>query len=713
MAIKDVFTWWRKLPATEVMPTNETGVEEEFRVGPEEDFQEENPPEVSTGKSEVGGSEVEMGVSVGEELDAQLLTGLDFDEKDGIKWAKIGFHHALSVDRPDEQQLKALVDRETAPLKQRLSIAQQLHTQSDNSVKQEVARIEGEISAYDTQIHQAPVDTAVLEDEVKGLRLGETELVDDISELRQTLMEARGKIVREGTGPQFEGLQNTLKGVKESNDAHWGLNTQAHTDRKEWYDHRNGSLAKEYAQVEARRDDVHGTLAAYRFVTGAHIQIKLTIANALACLAGWAMAILAGATKFDDDTILEVFVQQILKAVTLWQGEKGFWGRIVFFIGWVLLYFLCLGITIVAQRMVRWAESKRGGEESGSGKEYEETNPELEVELEPDSFRWMQNFGPDLIKALAPAWVLLGVLLIFVTSGSVTKLASAENAYSGFLVGFAGAWVMGLVGYFLFFQGEGQKRGLMGPVLWILGAISVGSLIFLLGDRVAGATKEVSMSAGVFGAILVVAMGLIGKILQVFLLVREERELNQRMNRIAVAQSRFMTPWSTMLEYGSAKWMRRHLLRLEESFGQIQHEWLNTMRLGRWGISDHGRPVFYDKVLPEYQAHDHVNAAEIVGKIETKKRTLLEVRSKIAGLEEDIRAVRAQSEGWQQDLRKRIGALVNSVEAKRKTARHQTLVWMQTETNALRRISFIEAQLRRGYESGRWYKENGHKINEN
>jgi hypothetical protein len=631
----------------------------------------------------------------------------DFPTTSPLEWMRIGFYQALSRPVPATASLDEWIREETAPIRQRQINARAHHESQILAAKAEIARIERDIAQCELQL-QAPLpDLTAQQGQLDTYQAAQEGIETRISALRSELVQARAKFIQGGDHGRFASLDQFVASTQTSNSQHIQLTKQAYEDRRPWYEHRKAQLQGQQDLLGERKKSLEEKVMANGFMTGYHIQSLLSIASILACLCGWAMAILAGATSFDDNTILEVFVRQILKSAATWQAEFGWWGRMSFFLGWILLYLLCLGTMYGANWLIqRFFQSSPPAPPSPS-KEGDELSPELEIDLGNDSFAWLNRFGPHLIQSLAPAWIILGILMVFMTPSGVSKIAEAENAYSGFIIGFGATWVAGLGGYFLVFQRQSGPSPRWRGWLWLLAGLGAGVLTFGLVWLIAGAADDgflaIAFSAGVLAFLLVMAAGLVGRTLQIFFTAMEMREIDTRLDRLSLQLSRVLTPWSTMLEYPSSAWMRRHVRAMQEQYGQIRYDWLQMLRVDKWSTSDQGYAEFYDKLLPEYRPIDHIQSAEQVGLIESEKRNLLLLNGKISALRTEIRDIRSLGEGWQQDLRKRLSSLVGTAEDRRRQLLQREREWLLAETAMTAYINQVESYLRRGWDSGTWY----------
>lgn len=620
---------------------------------------------------------------------------------------RVGFYRALTAPTATKPALDTWIAQETAELRKRQDLSRLQHEAQMLALKGDIERIERDIAACERQLATPSEEVEALAEELAKLRIEETQIQQRITDLRLELVTERAAFLHSGDHGRFAGLNGFVAAAQSSNSQHVEFTAQAYQDRAPWYEHRKTQLSQEQEVLLTRKTDLQSKVTSWGFMTGDHIHYLLSIASLLACLCGWAMAIIAGATAFDDNTILEVLVRQILRTSANWQAEHGPVGHFIFFLGWMGLYLVCLGMILLASWVTRKFNKERQSIQTKPGTESEELNPELNFSLENDSFGWVNRFGPNLIQSLAPAWILLGIVMVFMTPGGVSKIAEAENAYSGFIIGFAAAWVAGLGGYFLVYQRQesrpGRRRGWVWLLVAILAAGAVSGASLLLGDPNADHFHEIAGAAGVLTFLLIIAAGLIGRILQVFFTAREIKEVEARLDRISVQLSRVLSPWSTMLEYPSAAWMRKHVRAMQEQYGQIRFDWLQLLRWDRWGTSDNGTSNFYDKLLPEYQAIDHLQGAKYVGKIETEKRALLLVQNKVAQHLMTIRDIRSLGEPWQQDLRKRLSSLVGIADDRRQQLQFQESEWITREAAMTAFICEIESHLRRGWDSGCWY----------
>lgn len=640
----------------------------------------------------------------------------EFPTTTPLEWMRIGFYQALTRPGAPAPGLDAWLQEETAPIRQRQVTARVHHETQVLAAKAEVARIERDIAACEQQLNAPEPDLTAQQAQLAAYQAEQAAIEARINALRTELVQARAKFIQEGDHGRFASLDQFIAATQRSNSQHIQLTTQAYEDRRPWYAHRKAQLQGQEDLLGERKKALEEKVMAHGFMTGYHIQSLLSIASILACLCGWAMAILAGATSFDDNTILEVFVRQILKSAATWQDDYGLAGRVMFFLGWMGLYLLCLGTMYGANWLIQRMSQPTPAAPPASGKEGDELSPELEIDLSNDSFGWLTRFGPHLIQSLAPAWIILGILMVFMTPSGVSKIAEAENAYSGFIIGFGAAWVAGLGGYFLVFQrqaGATRRRGW----LWLLAGMGASVLAFGLTWLIAGAATEgflaIAFSASVLAFLLIMAAGLVGRTLQIFFTAMEMREIDARLDRLSIQLSRVLTPWSTMLEYPSSAWMRKHVRAMQEQYGQIRYEWLQMLRVDRWSTSDQGYAAFYDKLLPEYRPIDHIQSAGQVGLIESEKRNLLLLSGKISALQTEIRDIRSLGEGWQQDLRKRLSSLVGIAEDRRRQLLQREREWLLAETAMTAYINQVESYLRRGWDSGTWYLQHPSPLTSN
>lgn len=631
----------------------------------------------------------------------------DFHSTTPLEWMRIGFFQALTRPNAPDAGLDEWLKEETAPIRQRQVAARAHHEALVLAAKAEIERIERDIAHCELQL-QAPLpDLTAQQAQLVTYETEQAAIENRICALRTELVQARAKFIQEGDHGRFASLDQFVASTQTSNSQHIQLTTQAYEDRRPWYEHRKAQLQGQQNLLGERKKALEEKVLANGFMTGYHIQSLLSICSILACLCGWAMAILAGATSFDDNSILEVFVRQILKSAANWQAEFGLMGRILFFLGWMLLYLLCLGTMYGTNWLIQKFSQPTPVAPPSPGKEGDELSPELEIDLGNDSFAWLNRFGPHIIQSLAPAWIILGILMVFMTPSGVSKIAEAENAYSGFIIGFGAAWVAGLGGYFLVFQRQSSPTAHRRGWFWLLAGLGAGVLVFGLVWLIAGATTDgflaIAFSASVLAFLLVMAAGLVGRTLQIFFTAMEMREIDARLDRLSIQLSRVLTPWSTMLEYPSSSWMRKHVRAMQEQYGQIRFEWLQMLRVDRWSTSDQGYAEFYDKLLPEYRPIDHIQSAGQVGLIESEKRNLLLLSGKITALQTEIRDIRSLGEGWQQDLRKRLGSLVGIAEDRRRQLIQREREWLLAETAMTAYINKIESYLRRGWDSGTWH----------
>jgi hypothetical protein len=665
-------------------------------------------------------------------------------------YAKAGFYAALLVPKDGEEVLEQQIKDLQEPLVLRL-------TDEHNAVKAHAAEVAKEIAEIDSQIAavkllQKPPDPAEIaryEEELKKAKEEEDATVQAITAARLELAKGRATTTDLAVKSEFEALNKVLSQSQTLGVTQQALSVEAQKQQEDRWKVRREFLAKKLEQTTKRQDEVAGLIQSEGLIMGKHRGNKVAIGTLVATLLGWVTAILTGRTGFDDNMFLEAMLQNMLRSAdTALQGGPYYY-RIILFFGLALLYCLMVGILISIHYLMAKARVLPTGEiDPRTGRVVGERTPrkkqttqdanadngypskykrrhlqnediDSELPLEPDKSGHPIGINGAMLFALAPLWMLGSAIVAFSSNANsvapgVISNADAFNAselsYSGFLVGFVLAWMLGYAGYaFIFSKGKGNAK----PLTWIGAIVGVAVAAYLLSfvldpSNDKGQTAKVAFA--LCGAMSVIATGLGGKILREYFLVNEDLYLTRLREDVSRAAANIASPWSPGIEYFTAAHTRDQIEAFANNLADLHFDDFKTLDGESDYLSRIEQPKFQDLQLAEYRSSDHRYFIELVSKIETLKRKLLSIRERIQQCQALLQETRSGKLPWQVSLRDQIHALRWRRQTLLDELARREALWTQRVQRFHEQRLQVATCLRRGYESGMWYRSHHQEI---
>jgi hypothetical protein len=665
-------------------------------------------------------------------------------------YAKAGFYAALLVPEGDDEVLQQQITDLQEPLVQRLADERTAFEAQAAEVKKEIEEIDSQITAV-KELQKLPdaAETTRYETELKTAKEEEVATINEITAARFELASARATTTDLAVKAEFEGLDKVLSQSKNLGVTQQALSEEAQKQQEDRWKVRREFLEKKLEQTTKRQDEVAGLIQSEGLIMGKHRGNKVAIGTLVATLLGWVTAILTGRTGFDDNMFLEAMLQNMLRSADAALQGQPYYYRIILFFGLALLYCLMVAILITIHYLMAKARVLPTGEiDPRTGRIVGERTPrkkqntqdanadngyptkykrrhlqnediDFELPLEPDKSGHPIGINGAMLFALAPLWMLGSAIVAFssnansVGSGIISNadaFNASELSYSGFLVGFVLAWMLGYAGYaFIFSKGKGNAK----PLAWIGAIVGVAVAAYLLSfvldpSNDKGQTAKVAFA--LCGAMSVTAMGLGGKILREYFLVNEDLYLTRLREDVSRAAANIASPWSPGIEYFTAAHMRDQVEVFASNLADLHFDDFKTLDGETDYLSRVEQPKFHDLQLAEYRSSDHRYFIELVSKIEALKRKLLAIRERILQYQALLQETRSGKLPWQVSLRDQIDALQSRRQSLRDELAHREALWTQRVQRFHEQRLQVATCLRRGYESGMWYRSNQENI---